>query len=158
MKLEYPPRLALIKGADLWVLSSPHNLWNLQIDWYLHFQLRQYEPPPPHPSPPNQPINTKSPHGSKTSSTGKITAAFQPPPNSSNPLPLLIKNTSRLACRWILQLKHHPEWLKEIHQIWQKLHKPRIRVFIPPSVSIEKLKLYGWQYVKESPLYAKYPR
>lgn len=145
-----PTRCALIKGADLWVLSDPkHSTWNKYIDWHLQFQLRKSRSSP-----------LKSPDT-------KHIAQYLPPHynislktftwSAPQPLPLLIKSSDWLSNRWILELGHHSQWMDKIHQIWLLLEKPCLRIFIPQFLTVEQLKkqwnslanMYSLQYVKE---------
>jgi hypothetical protein len=112
-------------GSDLWILPElEKSHWTEQIDWYLNFQI---------------------------SRSGRHTLAALPEylnevltetglnlkkPAVSLQNPLMIASHSLLPNRWIVIIPWESDiekWASQAFDIWQKLNRPSLRVFLPPG-------------------------
>lgn len=123
-------------GADLWIVpegaSSP---LAKKIDWYLNFQIARAELHEPRPvSPELKKVIVENDLGLPEHST---------PANS----PLLVAADRHFPTPRIIELKTQPSlqgWVGRIQEIWTRLGRPKLRVFLPNDLSPEEFQKI-WQ-------------
>lgn len=122
-----PSTQALTPGADLWVVGKPEtSAWALRLDWALNFQIMQVH-------------ERKVPNLNSTLNQIVLKSELALPPMQNNPpsTPLLIPAEKALPCRWVLSLAEFD--LKQLRQLVSLLKPVQIRVFLPNSISAQKL-------------------
>lgn len=114
-------------GSELWLLPElEQSRWTQLVDWYLNFiisRAHKYTTP------------SLSPKLQSIIETYKL--PLQPiKPGKS--VPMLFSSEGRLPSRQTIILKYHDsmeEWLDKSSNIWQKLNRPRLRIFLPDDIS-----------------------
>lgn len=122
-----PSTQALTPGADLWVVGAPETSdWALRLDWALNFQIMQAH-------------KRKNPSLNSALEEIMTNSELQIPSlvNTSPSAPLLILAEKALPCRWVLSLSDFE--LKSLPQLVSQLKPTQIRIFLPNSVSVQKL-------------------
>jgi len=117
------PTQAWTSGADLWVVGLPENsAWARKIDWELNFQiLRASKHQKPELSPELNQVLQKT--GLEALSIDRTGA------------PLLVAADLNLPCRWVLSLSRIEA--PSLLSTWQDLGKPKLRIFLPQTQSVE---------------------
>lgn len=118
------PRVqALGPGADLWVIGSPESSsWALKIDWELNFQVLRAS------------RHVKPAISTELADVISRTGLEMHETRLRSPA-LLVASDLNLPCRWVLSMT---EWNpNEIKQAWQDLGMPAVRLFLPPSLSVD---------------------
>ena len=122
-------------GADLWVVPEPEESEiSSRIDWYLNFQIAKSK------------VHKKKEIGNQLEeSIRKHSLRLPKVPNSSE-APLLLASEQRFPNRMVVEVKSKPakDWILEVENLWSKLDRPRLRVFLPKELTPEKFQTL-WQ-------------
>ena len=105
------------EGADLWVISdSQHSFWNYKIDWQMGFHIRKY----------------RSKKIAKISIPSSL-ARYSLPSFKQDELSkeFLVESSYFLPNLWTLEVPYREGWVDRIYTLWEKLNKPRVRIFPP---------------------------
>lgn len=118
---------ALNPGADLWILCDlEKSPWTAKIDWYLNFQICK-----------------SSRHHSQSlpeflSEVLEKTELEKKNIQLDKSAPLMIASQDLLPNKWVVLLPWNNDmagWSTQAFEIWKKLNKPSLRVFLPPGQS-----------------------
>ena len=113
---------ALSAGAQLWALPGPlHSLWNIQTDWYLHFQLKTLR----------QEVFEAMP--AQLSDVKYFLDGWL-----FKTQPLLVESSQFLPNLLTLELAYSDEWVQGLYRIWSRLNRPILRAFIPRPLTEQK--------------------
>lgn len=128
---------AFSPGADLWVIPTIEACWWTQhMDWKLNFQIAKS-------------LSRKRAEVSAELAEiiGQCGLENLSHKTASTAQPILIESQNLLPNRWVIMLDH--DWadndsVKQLVNLWQKLQKPSMRIFLPSKVS-KKQALVVWQ-------------
>ncbi len=113
---------ALGPGADLWVIpETGQSDWITRLDWYLNFQISRAKF--------HSPAQMNS-HLVDILKENEL-EAFEG--NLGSPH-LMIACNGQLPAEVVVKVptsKKTADWINEIHQLWQKLARPSLRIFLP---------------------------
>ncbi len=128
---------ALTGEAKLWVFPQPErSQWLKKLDWYMEFQVarasihKQIEFPP---------------------ALLELAAHYEVDPPKIRVLPeapLLVATTDLLPTHKtvVIPYKDEPvQWLNQIFGLWERLMKPRLRIFLPTQVNVHDVQLYCFE-------------
>jgi hypothetical protein len=121
---------ALSPGCELWVLPPREkSQWAERIDWYLGFQIERARPHKPAQfSPDLQEVIERWEF-----EIPAVRLASDDPSKT----PLMIASSRLLPNRMtvVLPSSTDAEWIAEAHRVWTGLGRPKVRAFLPSSVS-----------------------
>lgn len=123
---------ALSSGSTLWVLPSADNsVWTKKLDWYMNFQLAR--------------ANYFQQMALPEPLVEMATNLEVPVPTIevSKKAPLLVSTVYNMPNEITLYMPFTGElstWLKQIHEVWSKLHKPSLRIFAPDGIDTEDIE------------------
>lgn len=123
---------ALMPGCDLWVIPS-ESISPLikKIDWYLNFQLSRAE------------IHHReelSPEMKSIMHENELPTFYSKPEDQ---LPLMVLSEERLPVKTVVQMRDMNsklEWTEFVHNLWQGLNCPTLRVFLPINMTPDEFK------------------
>ncbi len=125
-------------GADLWILPEEGvSRWAKKVDWYLNFQLAR--------------VRTSSPLPIPEEIVKFISFCELPLPaipfcdGKKN----LVASHHLLPNRWSAQLVFQGQlekWCKDIFEVWERLRKPTLRIFLPAGVNTADF-LKSWSHL-----------
>ena len=119
-------------GSDIWVGATlEQSKWTRKLDWYLNLQILKSEYFKR--TPPQSPIL-------------KILEEVEVPqsPKISEHAPLMVGVMMQIPARQFIVLPFHDlaTWARQIHQIWHKLKRPSLRIFLPVGHSTDEFREY----------------
>lgn len=118
------PANAYNPGSDLWVFPELNeSRWAQKVDWYLNFQILKNSQ--------KEPLDLSSEIRSTLLSCELPEYDFKTSPETSS---LMISSQIHLPNKWTVIVpgsKNFRSWIKQIHQLWEDLKEPSLRVFLP---------------------------
>ncbi|MCB0391677.1 MAG: hypothetical protein KDD58_10305 [Bdellovibrionales bacterium] len=118
---------ALGPGAKLWITPGGEATeWNKKLDWYLNFQITRASH--------HIPKTLNKDFLNKIKSYNMSFESFSPKSDL-----LMISCEERLPTKMLVIIPFKEDiilWVNEIHQLWLKLLKPSIRIFLPQNFPI----------------------
>ena len=125
----------LSAGKNLWIIPDrAHSDWATTLDWYLHFQISKASSRRPHEFPEKLIEMAKQ---------ADVDLPTRPQPADVSREPLLIYSARLLPNRETLHLPYNgniQEWLRKAGDIWNNLHEPDARIFLPRGVRPDHFK------------------
>lgn len=126
-------------GSQLWFIAgsnrskenTKHPTITSKIDWYLNFQLTRARK--------HKPYTFSNTLKSIINENNLPTFTIE----HSDPNPLMIIAKEQFPTTAVIEVplsENTKKWPKSIHEIWQKLEEPSLRVFLPQEISAEEFK------------------
>ena len=105
------------EGANLWIISdAEHSFWNHKIDWQMGFHIRKHR-------------NRKLAKINIPSSLNRYSLpSFEREKTSEE---FLFESSYFLPNLWTLEVPYREAWIDRVFSLWEKLNKPRVRIFPP---------------------------
>jgi hypothetical protein len=119
-------------GADLWVVPEGANApMAKKVDWYLNFQMARAE------------LHEMRPISPELKKVIVENDLELPEPKSEAGAPLLIAADQHFPTSKIVEMKIHSSlqgWVEQIQNLWLKLNRPKLRVFLPNDLTPEEFQ------------------
>lgn len=123
-------------GADMWVIPEGSNSpMAKKVDWYLNFQVARAE------------LHSVMPVSPELKKIIVENDLDLPEPKLSAGAPLMIASSQHFPTSQIIEIKVQSslnDWVSRIQNIWLKLRRPRMRVFLPNDLTPEDFEKI-WQ-------------
>jgi hypothetical protein len=123
---------AFSAGSDLWVMPEPDESdLATKIDWYLNFQIAKAK------------VHKAQENSAPLSQIIDKHALRLPPAPTTHNLPLMIASEHHFPNRMVVEIKvaqGATTWVQSIQRLWGQLDRPKLRVFLPRSLTPEQFQ------------------